>query len=624
MRRNFISVALIALAIFAMLIFWGCSDDNDPDTGDGPTEEQLNQLEDIQQSQLDYYTEFENLLAEMDTASAKDSIVAIMSTDASIEWALVTLQGINIQYNFGMRGGLFLDPLRYDVEDSMRGYKGDYGEQEGMAVSGLVVPTSEKTLYLAPAYSQFTNADNYNLYWGKWAFRKVGYDDFVKYTNANCDVERFCYLSDWGIIRISSHGDSWPSETDIQEVYLMTGEVANRTTNTEYFDNIRAGDMPIVLCDGENKYWISPAFFGVYNDLSLNKTVVSLGFCYSFLGGWPTTIIDECGASACLGYDWAVQADKDANWTRDFFDQLCDTTRATPLTIGEWYAAIENTYYSNTFTRWVSIRYAGDDSTALWIPLRITSISPTSGMEDTIVTIRGVGFGDTEAQVMFNDVVATDILVWTDTLIMVAVPAGFAEGAVVIVTVVVDGMGTNGVEFTIATASVMDLLRTMNQVGINFQGSVIRSNGWGWMPGFSISSSNEIDTYLPLLWTGNTVSATGTIEGSDNFDYLVNISITLSPDGQNVLSVTAEKTGTARPGTSATGGNYYKLAFVNIPFSQSSGSLVAYKQETDVQSHTTDIDISSYGSGGDYSLESVDWGYSASARIDFHYYDIGK
>ena len=460
MKKNFIPVALISLALITMLAFWGCSKSTDP-PDNGPTEEQLQQLEDIQQTQLEYYADLEDLLAEMDTAYAKDSIVAIMATDTLVEWALATSQGINIQYNIGMRGGFLLDPLRYDMEDSMRGHKGNYDEQEGMAVSGLVVPTNAGTRFLAPAFSEFINADLFVERRGNSAFEQVGFDNFYLYANSNCFVQRFTYLSDWGIIRISSHGIAWPSKTNIQEVYLMTGEEANRETNTEYFSSIETGDVPIFVRTGSNMYCISPAFFGMYNDLSVNKTVVSLGFCFSFLGSWPSTIIDECGASACLGYDWAVQADKDAYWTEDFFNQLCDTTRETPLTIGEWYPTIENTYYSSRHSRWVTILYDGDDSTALWLPLRITSIDPTSGSEDTIVTIRGIGFGDTEDEVRFDDVVATNISVWTDTLIRVAVPAGLTEGAVAIVKVVVDGMESNGVEFTIESGPPLDLSRVI-------------------------------------------------------------------------------------------------------------------------------------------------------------------
>ena len=448
--KNFISIAFIALAIIAMLAFWGCSNSTDPPQNTGPTEEQLDQLEDIQQTQLEYYTELEILLEEMDTASAKDIIVEIMSSDASIEWASVTSQGINIQYKGGFRGTLLLDPKR--SSGSLRRGKAKNGNiARSNTGTGSVCPKSKSTIFLAAFYNQFTYYDDQVIDAANAVFTQAGYDSFEVYKDAECVFGWFNtigLLDDYGIIRISSHGTVWPSDADIQNVYLWTGEAVNRTTNRIIYDHLADGFAHIGTIDSVTYYSIEGGFFAAANNFTSKKPFVSLAFCYSALGNWPLHIIN-CGASAVIGYSWSIFDSTEAEWMQDFFEQMCDTAREEPLTIGEWDISDDRLYYDTTYGgHWVALLYSGPDSMTLWEPFRITSIEPTSGMEDSIITIRGIGFGDTEGEVRFDYVIATDISVWTDTLIRVAVPTGLTAG-VVIVKVVVEGMETNGVNFTI-------------------------------------------------------------------------------------------------------------------------------------------------------------------------------
>jgi len=619
--KNFIWIAFIALAIIATLAFWGCSKSTDPPQNTGPTEEQLQQLEDIQQTQLEYYTELEILLEEMDTASAKDSIVAIMATDTLIEWALVTLQGINIQWEAGFGGTLLLDPKR--------SYSGDLGRATGEnrrslksnAETGIVCPKSKKTLYLAVCYTEFAYYEDKVIDSANAVFTQAGYDSFEVYKDEECSFSWFHsvgLLDEYGIVRITSHGGIWPSDTDIQNVYLLTGEVVNRETDIAIYDDFISGLIHISTIGSSTYYAIDGAFFAAANDFSYEKSFISLGFCYSALGNWPTDLVNFSGASAVIGYSWQVFDTADASWMENFFGQMCDTSRETPLTIGEWDAGSDRLYYNTEYSRWVALLYSGADSMTLWMPFRITSITPTSGMEDTIVTIRGVGFGDSQAQVRFNDVVGTDISTWSDTLIRVAVPAGFTEGTVVIVTVVVDGSQTNGVEFTIETATenLMDQLWTMNDIEIEFRGEIIYVEELEEGGNDIRITSYRAGDYLPLVWSDNTVSSNGTIESSTGWDHLINIQITFSPDGQSIVSMTAEDTETARPGSMVTGEHYSKLAFVNIPLGGSSETQISYT-EYDVQSIATDLDISSAGSQGYYAFESIDWTEYSSIEVNF-------
>jgi regulation of enolase protein 1 (concanavalin A-like superfamily) len=81
----------------------------------------------------------------------------------------------------------------------------------------------------------------------------------------------------------------------------------------------------------------------------------------------------------------------------------------------------------------------------------ITSLSPTTGPVGTSVALSGANFGATQGSsaVQFNGVAATPSS-WSNTVIMVPVPAGATTGSVV---VTVSGVASNGLAFTVSSGS---------------------------------------------------------------------------------------------------------------------------------------------------------------------------
>lgn len=81
----------------------------------------------------------------------------------------------------------------------------------------------------------------------------------------------------------------------------------------------------------------------------------------------------------------------------------------------------------------------------------VTSLSPTSGPVGNSVTITGTGFGATQggSTVTFNGTAGAPSS-WSDTSIVVPVPAGATSGNVV---VTVAGTASNGTAFTVTTAT---------------------------------------------------------------------------------------------------------------------------------------------------------------------------
>jgi M6 family metalloprotease-like protein len=80
----------------------------------------------------------------------------------------------------------------------------------------------------------------------------------------------------------------------------------------------------------------------------------------------------------------------------------------------------------------------------------IKSLNPTSGKVGDTVTISGTGFGAQQltSTVTFNGTGASTISSWSDTAIVVKVPAGATTGNVV---VTVNGVASNGVTFTVVS-----------------------------------------------------------------------------------------------------------------------------------------------------------------------------
>jgi hypothetical protein len=147
-------------------------------------------------------------------------------------------------------------------------------------------------------------------------------------------------------------------------------------------------------------------------------------------------------------------------------------------------------------------------------PPNITSISPTSGPIGTVVTINGTNFGPTVGTrvsgVTFNGVAARTNS-WSDSLIVVPVPAGATTGNVV---VSISGVVSNAVNFTIATPpSITSLNPTSGPVGTSV---TIAGTNFGASQGTStVTFSGTAAT--ATAWSATSITATvptGAITGN--------------------------------------------------------------------------------------------------------------
>jgi len=125
------------------------------------------------------------------------------------------------------------------------------------------------------------------------------------------------------------------------------------------------------------------------------------------------------------------------------------TSQPVTLVGGQRYYFVVQAYDSLSRVSPMSTEVAADvyDST----PPVINTLSTTTGAAGTAVTISGANFGATQLSsiVQFNGIVATPSS-WSNTSIVVPVPAGATSGPVV---VTVNAVASNSATFTVSTAS---------------------------------------------------------------------------------------------------------------------------------------------------------------------------
>ena len=443
----------ISLLALMLLLALGCSGgDKGSDNNDNDQQKEIQRIENIISVQQDIGESLVDMLATMDTTATKDSLVKLFESDtANVLSASANTQGVVVEYKNGMRGGVLLDPLDMGGADPVApSSKGDTASPTATSIENHR-PVSNKTIFLNPHYSERQAHANPLIAQANAGFAKTGYSNFEVVTNNQCTVEKFASLSGYGVVHFYSHGMAWPNSANIKEVFLMTGEIANAATTTKYFSNIKAGRIPIVVYNAENRYFVSPSFVAHNNSFHDDTTFVYLGFCYSWLGNWQDTLVEVAGADACVGFDWSVFTSWNAMWAQHLYHDMCDTSEMSPMELSDWRdhaPRIDNTYWDAQDNRWVSIWDQGHSDLVMWNALRITSIDPPEAQVGNTVRVKGMGFGSSQGNsvVKFGSTVAT-VVTWGDTEISVIVPEAFVSGSV---TVTVGSQSSNNFPFRTA------------------------------------------------------------------------------------------------------------------------------------------------------------------------------
>ena len=132
----------------------------------------------------------------------------------------------------------------------------------------------------------------------------------------------------------------------------------------------------------------------------------------------------------------------------------------------------------------------------------ITSLNPSSGLVGSSVTITGANFGATQgaSSVKFNGTTAP-ITSWSATSIVAQVPTGATTGSVV---VTIGGVASNGVAFTVTTAtpSISGLNPTLGMVGTSV---TVSGSNFGATQGTSTVKFNGV-AGAPTNWSATSIA----------------------------------------------------------------------------------------------------------------------
>lgn len=614
--RNSLNYSLFGMLVISLLMTACNKDKDDPIIIDEEqdTYKQVINLQDEVDSQLQIW--FTN----MDSLDAIKLAQQEFINDPAVSTAIISSQGISVQYVNGMRGGIFINPLDdlSEVEETKQlslDNKPENNLKSAVNQKKMILINShywERSFYTDQVYS--INRSN---------LEKVNIDLSAFYKNEEATVDRFTQLSSYGIIQIYSHGWAWPKQENITDVYVLTGERANEATSKKYLKELTEGNIPVVKMLGrDNYYFLSPRFITDNNDFSSDTVLFYGGFCYSFLGNWPD-ILDGFGDGAYLGYDWSVYTHKNANWVVNSIYHLSDTSANEPITLNDWFSGsnVPKSYWSEKNDREVEIHYVGDGNLKLWDDIKVTLI-PLSSDGSPVYNQGEIGVAyPFKCKTNIKPNIFVDF-VWdigdgsSPVSASDEVNITWSEGGQYILKVdVIDQfddivIGTASIAVSIGDSdndNVVEFITSCTKVSSSFNAEVQFSPQ---------ETGTGFDSHANVDWSG--LSFTGTLEENNlgsNWNY--SISGSISSDGQKI-SYDASAKNKWLVGEKVLSESSYKISVVDYPLSMfepegsefeepfaSYGS--RYTGPIDVQQYISNFEGYEIDNGVTYTVTGVDW-----------------
>lgn len=345
---------LLSASIICVVLLLSCTKDNN-DSGSF-TKKQKEMQEEVINLQSKSFNSLLDLLEDMDYEDAFDQVLEDINSDPSVDWAEINDQGIVIQYESGIRGGIYLKNIEEDDYDLDYDNDGEYSsvkKSEKIADNkgSRILPSKKRSLYISPDVNAFKTEndveEDMKLLFVEGYLALTDYYEVDKMLNEDANLQLFTHLNDYGIIIITSTGFRTSSDQyDTEEVYMKTGEKVNETTSSVYWNDIENGDIPLIFASkslvdegnatqGDNYYWITSGFITKYNDLGKDTLFIFGGFEDSFVGGWPGIIgagTNQYGGY--IGYEGCPYYAANFDWLLDFLYNATHIDNS--ITCGEW------------------------------------------------------------------------------------------------------------------------------------------------------------------------------------------------------------------------------------------------------------------------------------------------
>jgi hypothetical protein len=311
------------------------------------------------------YDELKSLYGE---ALAKTKTVEWLKTQSMVSQAGISGSGNGIWYvlDSGTLGGILLNPegteggrvgiapkkplVKQDVN-----YKSNTSINTGeSATSGLlkvIKASSTSTTKSTIGNKNVLVIAPFNWQWKTLgtAFEETVYNTFKNAScptfnvatpiyDSNANVEAFKTLSNYGIVVLHTHGDSffnqdlksiWTGLDDIfakldGEVVFLTGEKATDSGKATYESDLKKGRLAIV----GGYYAITPAFITYYNK-SFPDSIIYNGSCRGMYNHSMSSAFIGNGAKTYYGFSEYVESQYDNDIALTLFDSLVNNGKTT-------------------------------------------------------------------------------------------------------------------------------------------------------------------------------------------------------------------------------------------------------------------------------------------------------
>lgn len=294
------------------------------------------------------YDEFE----EDDKDTAAEKTVEWLETQPEVSQAGISESGLGVWYvlDSGILGGIILNPEgtrggerpTYAPKRPLTKTNVDYKASQYLFHSGkelLKIQSlsasepevgSNKVLIIGPFHTEFGATSEGNDLVTMFEDSECPSFDVDSINDAAANVAAFKTLSNYGIISIISHGDTFYSGilSLWQEVFgwswwgaqviILTGEKATEAAKAAYEKDLKKGRL--VITNG-GYYAVTPAFISYYNN-SFPDSIVHAGSCRSMYNNSMSSVFIGNGAKTYTGYTEYVLSSYAKNTAIKYWESL--------------------------------------------------------------------------------------------------------------------------------------------------------------------------------------------------------------------------------------------------------------------------------------------------------------
>ncbi len=422
-------------AVLLLLTFGACSEKTTPPP-DPPDEQPEQPYSSYIEFQAAFGEKYEDFSKSLGSHDAKAAIYdSVLSYGDIVSTAYLTDQGINIEYEGGARGGIFIDPEDMPTVESTVPKQDRSKDVE----TADAVPLGKRAIFICPIYTERRFYADSILTVMESELSKVGFSSVEAIFDDDCTMERFANVDDAGILHIYTHALAWPKKSRVENAYIMTGQRYWHVVSERYSKLFKRNALIVMYVPGRgNIVFMNQAAFSEFNSFHSDRTFTFLSCGYTAEVNWMVNLRFSDGAGCCLGYDWRIPADSNLRWVTDLYRDCCDTTVTHELSVSDWLQQMPAVYLDEsasfpTSPSYCKLRRMSLPGYALWHAVRITGVQPDSATIGGSVSILGVGFGGSmrDSRISFSGVEAK-VFSWSDSEIQTQVPDGATSGDVTV------------------------------------------------------------------------------------------------------------------------------------------------------------------------------------------------